>query len=463
MSDTPPAAATPDTDALARRYAKSASAHAAARRLMPGGVSSPVRAYRAVGRDPVTVASGRGAIITDIDGNEYVDYVGSYGPLILGHAPDQVTTALAKAAAKGTSFGMPTEAETRLAQRVVDAVPGIEVVRFVNSGTEAAMSAIRLARAASGKNKIIKCTGCYHGHTDGLLVSAGSGATTLGVPSSAGVPANVTANTLLVPYNDLAAVRSVMQQHGDDIAAMAVEPIAGNMGCVPPLGTDDSPVKDQPHYLRGLRELCDEFGILLLFDEVMTGFRVDLGGAQARYGVTPDVTCLGKIVGGGLPCAAYGASDAVMRHVAPDGPMYQAGTLSGNPLAMAAGLAVLETLADADAGVYAQLEKTSAALEAGLREAADAAGVPVYITRVGSMLCVFFVDQPGDTVLNYAQATATRTDRYAAFFNAMLDRGVMLAPAAFEAWFVSTAHDSECIAQTLEAARHAFAAAATLP
>ena len=451
-----PAATSAATAPPPDRYAKSRVAHARARKLMPGGVSSPVRAYRAVGRDPVTVASGKGAILTDIDGNTYVDYVGSYGPLILGHAPPEVTTALAKAAQKGTSFGMPTEAESNLAELVINAVPGIEVVRFVNSGTEAAMSAIRLARAASGRNKIIKCTGCYHGHTDGLLVAAGSGATTLGVPSSAGVPANVTSNTLLVPYNDLDAVRQVMQQHAGDIAAMAVEPIAGNMGCVPPTPAD----ADQPGYLQGLRDLCDEFDILLLFDEVMTGFRVGLGGAQERYGVTPDVTCLGKIVGGGLPCAAYGASDAIMRHVAPDGPMYQAGTLSGNPLAMAAGIAMLETLAADDAAVYKQLEVTSAGLETGLRAAAAKAGVPVYLTRVGSMMCVFFVAAEGDTVTNYAQATATRTDRYAAFFNVMLDEGVMLAPAAFEAWFISTAHDEAAISTTLAAAEKAFAAAA---
>lgn len=419
---------------------------------MPGGVNSPVRAYKAVGREPVTVVSGKGAIVTDLDGNEYVDYVCSYGPLILGHAPAEVTSALAKAAQKGTSFGMPTEAETVLAEKVIDAVPGVEVVRFVNSGTEAAMSAIRLARAASGKNKIIKCTGCYHGHTDSLLVSAGSAATTLGVPSSPGVPASVTQNTLLVPFNDLTAVRAAMVEHGDDIAAMAVEPIAGNMGCVPP----------KAGYLQGLRDLCDEFGIFLLFDEVMTGFRVDYGGAQKLYGVTPDLVCLGKVVGGGLPCAAYGGKEEVMRQVAPDGPMYQAGTLSGNPLAMAAGTATLDALAADDGAVYKQLEVTAAGLEAGLRAAAEKANCPIYLTRVGSMLCPFFVNASGDEVHDYADATATRTDRYAAFFGTMLDEGVMLAPAAFEAWFVSTAHDESCIQRTLAAAEKAFAAAAGL-
>lgn len=445
MKDAPPT-----TQDAAPSYAKSIAAHERARKVMPGGVSSPVRAYKAVGRDPVTVASGKGAIVTDIDGNDYVDYVCSYGPLILGHACPSVNVALMKAVEKGTSFGMPTEAESVLAEMVVEAVPSIEVVRFVNSGTEAAMSALRLARAVSGKNKIIKCTGCYHGHTDAMLVSAGSGATTLGTPSSPGVPASVTANTLLVPYNDLDAVRAAMQEHGSDIAAMAVEPIAGNMGCIPPA----------EGYLQGLRDLCDEFGVLLLFDEVMTGFRVGYGGAQTLYGVTPDITCLGKVVGGGLPCAAYGASEKIMRHVAPDGPMYQAGTLSGNPLAMAAGIAMLEALSADDRAVYKQLEVTSAGLEAGLRVAAESAGVPIYLTRVGSMLCVFFVKEEGDVVTNYAQATATRTDRYTAFFNTMLDHGVMLAPAAFEAWFVSTEHDESCITRTLAAAEKAFAAAA---
>ncbi|MEM1109004.1 MAG: glutamate-1-semialdehyde 2,1-aminomutase [Planctomycetota bacterium] len=435
-----------------RSYTASHAAHVRARRVMPGGVNSPVRAYQAVGRDPVTIVSGSGAVVTDVDGNEYVDYVCSYGPLILGHAPSEVTSALAKAAQKGTSFGMPTEAETVLAEKVVEAVPGVEVVRFVNSGTEAAMSAIRLARAASGKNKIIKCTGCYHGHTDSLLVSAGSAATTLGVPSSPGVPRSVTEHTLLVPFNDLDAVRDVMEAHGDDIAAMAVEPIAGNMGCVPP----------QDGYLQGLRELCDEFGIYLLFDEVMTGFRVDYGGAQKLYGVKPDLVCLGKVVGGGLPCAAYGGKEEVMRQVAPDGPMYQAGTLSGNPLAMAAGTATLDALAADDFAAYATLESISAGLESGLREAAAAANCPIYLTRVGSMLCPFFVDAHGEEVHNYIDATATRTDRYAAFFGTMLDEGVMLAPAAFEAWFVSITHDEACIAKTLSAAEKAFVVAAAI-
>lgn len=442
MPATPPAT-------QADRYAKSHAAHVAARAVMPGGVSSPVRAFKAVGREPVTVRSGSGAIVTDIDGNDYIDYIGSYGPLILGHAPEAVSAALSKAIQKGWTFGMPTKAETKLAEAIIDAVPGIELVRFVNSGTEAAMSAIRLARAASGKNKVVKCTGCYHGHSDALLVEAGSGATTLGVPSSPGVPSSITANTILIPYNDLDALREVLEDEAGEIACFAVEPIAGNMGCIPP----------RDGYLQGVRELCDQYGVLLLFDEVMTGFRVGLGGAQGLYGVTPDLTCLGKIVGGGLPCAAYGGREDLMRQVAPDGPMYQAGTLSGNPLAMAAGLATLEVLRDTDA--YDRLETTSAALEAGLREAAKA-HLPgqVQLTRVGSMLGLFFADGP---VTDYAGATATRTDRFAAFFGAMLDAGVMIAPSAYETWFVSTAHDESCITRTLTAAAQGFAAAADLP
>ena len=307
---------------------------------MPGGVNSPVRAYKAVGGDPVTIASGRGATVTDIDGNVYIDYVCGYGPSILGHAPDVVVEAIGRAAGRGVGFGMPTEAETALARLVIDAVPSVELVRFVNSGTEATMSAIRLARGATGRPMIVKCAGCYHGHADGLLVQAGSGATTLGVPSSPGVPPSVTADTLLVPFNDLVAVERAMAEHAGKVACMIVEPIAGNMGCISP----------KPGYLQGLGDLCDKHGVLLIFDEVMTGFRVAYGGAQSLYGVTPDLTCMGKVVGGGLPCAAYGGRETLMRQMAPDGPVYQAGTLSGNPLAMAAGIATLEALRDGKAG-----------------------------------------------------------------------------------------------------------------
>jgi len=441
-----------DTSTTTDRYAKSAAAHAKAKTLMPGGVSSPVRAYKAVGRDPITIARGKGCTVTDIDGNTYVDYVGSYGPLILGHAAEPIIAAITKTANYGTSFGMPTELETRLAEAVIEAVPSIEVVRFVNSGTEAAMSALRLARAATGRSKIIKCIGCYHGHTDAMLVSAGSGATTLGVPSSAGVPESLVKNTLLVQYNDLQAVEATMKQHRGEIACMAVEPIAGNMGCVPP----------ESGYLQGLRKLCDEYGVLLLFDEVMTGFRVDYGGAQKLYGVKPDLTCLGKVIGGGLPCAAYGGREDLMRHVAPDGPMYQAGTLSGNPLAMAAGLAMLEALRADDFAAYAQIEESSRKLEMGLAEAARSADVPVYLTRVGSMLCPFFTREQGAVVTNYEQATTSRTDRFAAFFGTMLDEGVILPPAQYEAWFVGTAHDDQAIEKTIAAAAKGFAAAALI-
>jgi len=434
------------------RYAKSTAAHAHARKLMPGGVNSPVRAYNAVGRDPIVIARGKGATVTDIDGNTYIDYVGSYGPLILGHAPEPVLAAITKTAQYGTSFGMPTELESRLAEVVIEAVPSIDVVRFVNSGTEAAMSALRLARAATGRSKVIKCVGCYHGHTDAMLVSAGSGATTLGVPSSPGVPESLVKNTLLVPYNNLIAVQAMLREHRGEIACMAVEPIAGNMGCIPP----------EEGYLRGLRQLCDEHGVLLLFDEVMTGFRVDYGCAQSLYGVTPDLTCLGKVVGGGLPCAAYGGREDLMRQIAPDGPVYQAGTLSGNPLAMAAGLATLEALRADDFAAYKQLEESARQLEMGLNEAATAAGVPVYTTRVGSMLCPFFVPEPGKKVTNYDDATGCRTDRFAAFFRTMLDEGVVLPPAQFEAWFVSTAHDDDAIKTTLAAASKAFVVAAKL-
>ena len=438
----------PTTTATATdRYAQSAAAFARAKALMPGGVSSPVRAYQAVGREPVTVRCGKGAIVTDIDGNEYIDYVCSYGPLILGHAEESVLAAISKAAGRGASFGMPTESETQLAQLVVDAVPSVEVVRFVNSGTEAVMSAIRLARGATGKPKIVKCTGCYHGHSDSLLVQAGSGATTLGIPSSPGVPESITSNTLLIPYNDLDAVRETFKANTDQIACLVVEPIAGNMGCIPPA----------PGYLQGLRDLCDEFDVLLMFDEVMTGFRVAFGGAQQLYGVTPDLTCLGKIIGGGLPCAAYGGREDLMRQVAPDGPIYQAGTLSGNPLAMAAGLATLEALQEE--GVYEQLEATSAKLEAGLRAAAQSANVPVYLTRVGSMIGLFFSDS---SITNYEQALTCNTDRFAAFFNAMLDNGIILAPAQYEAWFVSTAHDENSIDKTLSSAEVAFVVASAI-
>ena len=436
-----------ESTTIVERYAKSEAAYERARSLMPGGVNSPARAFKAVGRNPITARSGKGALLTDIDGHEYIDYICSFGPLILGHAPEAVVAAISKATAKGTSYGLPTEAETVLAEMVVDAVPSIEVVRFVNSGTEAVMSAVRLARAATGRAKIVKCTGCYHGHSDSLLVQAGSGAATLGVPSSPGVPESITSSTLLVPFNDVDAVARLFESQGDEIAAMVVEPVAGNMGCVPPA----------EGYLQGLRKLCTKHGVLLVFDEVMTGFRVAYGGAQQRYGVLPDLTCLGKVVGGGLPCAAYGGREDLMRQVAPDGPVYQAGTLSGNPLAMAAGAATLEALDEV--ATYEQLEQRASDLQVGLEGAANKAGAAVVVSRVGSMLTCFFADQP---VTNFEQASACRTDRFAAFFRTMLDEGVLLPPSQFEAWFVSTAHDEGCIKKTVKAAERAFAAAAKI-
>jgi len=428
--------------------ANSDAAFARARKVMPGGVNSPVRAFKAVGGNPVFIKEGEGCRVTDVDGNQYVDYVMSYGPLIAGHANERIVAAVSKAAGRGSCYGMPCELETHLATLVADAVDSIEVVRFVNSGTEAAMSAIRLARAATGRELIIKCQGCYHGHVDALLVEAGSGALTLGVPSSPGIPQSIVRTTLNVPYNDLQAAKGVFEQFPEQIACFAVEPIAGNMGLIPPA----------PGYLQGLRELCDQHGTVLLFDEVMTGFRVAWGGAQSLYDVTPDVTCLGKIIGGGLPVGAYGGSRKIMSLISPEGPVYQAGTLSGNPLAMSAGLTTLEILQEE--GTYETLEAISDSVEQLLLDAASAAGVPVCVNRVGSMIGLFFVDQPGQKVTDYADATACHADRFASFFNAMLDEGVMLAPSMFEAMFVSLAHDPQAIDQTQAAARIAMKAVA---
>ncbi len=417
-----------------------------ARQVLPGGVNSPVRAFRAVGGSPLFIKSGEGCTITDIDGNEYIDYVCSYGPLIVGHTNERVVAALSKAIGRGTSFGAPTELETQLATTISSALPSVEMVRFVNSGTEAAMSAIRLARAATGRDLVVKCVGCYHGHVDGLLVEAGSGALTLGTPSSPGIPKSVTANTLLVPFNDLAATTALFEQLGEKIACFAVEPVAGNMGVIPPA----------QGYLRGLRELCNRHGALLLFDEVMTGFRVAWGGAQVLYDVRPDLTCLGKVIGGGLPVGAYGGSRTVMELVSPAGSVYQAGTLSGNPLAMSGGIATLDILQEP--GVYDALEKSSAKLAAGLVQAAADAKALVAVNRVGSMIGLFFVRSEGDRVTNYTEATAGDTAAYAKFFHAMLDHGIYLAPSMFEALFVGTAHTDDAIEKTIEAAAAAFRA-----
>ena len=409
-----------------------------ARRVLPGGVDSPVRAYAAVGGDPVVLARGEGARVWDVDGLEYIDYVCSYGPLILGHAHPRVIAAVTEAAALGTSFGAPTEAEAELAERVVDAVPSIEMVRFVSSGTEATMSVLRLARAATHRDLILKFEGCYHGHADGLLVSAGSGAATLSLPDSPGVPAAYAAQTLLARYNDLASVRAQFEAHRGQIAAIIVEPVAGNMGVVLPA----------EGFLEGLRAICDAEGALLVFDEVITGFRASYGGAQQAFGVTPDLTALGKIIGGGLPVGAYGGRRDLMALMAPSGPVYQAGTLSGNPLAMAAGRATLDVLRE-DLDQYDRLEALSRRLAEGLTRAAEEAEVPLSVSRSGSTVTPFFLDA---TPSNWDEAKLADTMTFARFHGAMLERGIHLAPSQFEAWFVSTAHDEALIDRTIEAA-----------
>jgi glutamate-1-semialdehyde 2,1-aminomutase len=425
---------------------RSEALFAQARELMPGGVSSPVRAFKAVGGTPRFIARGEGAYLFDVDGNRYIDYVLSWGPLILGHAAPSVVAAIQQAAARGASFGAPTEAELRLAELIVAAMPSVEMLRFVNSGTEATMSALRLARAYTKRTKIIKFAGGYHGHADMLLVAAGSGALTLGTPDSPGVPPGATRETLVAPYNDTAAVEILFAHYPDEIAAVIVEPVAGNMGCVPPAAG----------FLEGLRALTRDRGALLIFDEVMTGFRVAYGGAQTLSGIAPDLTSLGKIVGGGLPAAAYGGRREIMELVAPSGPVYQAGTLSGNPLAMAAGIAQLEALRAP--GVYERLEHLSARLADGFATAARAAGVAICQTRVGSMFCTFFTDEP---VTDETSAKRSDTHAYATFFHAMLEAGVYLAPSQFEAGFLSFAHSDEDIARTVQAAGHAFACVAS--
>ena len=420
------------------RQARSQELLSRAQELIPGGVNSPVRSFRSVGGTPRFVARGKGSHVFDVDGNEYVDYLGSWGPLILGHAHPEVVEAVKTAAEMGTSFGAPTQGEVELARLICQAFPSVEMVRLVNSGTEACMSAIRLARAYTGRTKIIKFSGCYHGHSDGLLVRAGSGALALGVPTSAGVPQAYAAETLVADYNDIGSVKRLFEDYPEEVAGVIVEPVAGNMGVVPP----------EPGFLEGLRRLTQDTGSLLLLDEVITGFRVAYGGAQALYDVTADITCLGKIIGGGLPVGAYGGRRAIMELVAPLGSMYQAGTLSGNPLAVSAGIAAITVLQRP--GIYQRVDSLTSSLVEGLGEAARDMGVPVTVNSVGSMFTPFFTPGPVHT---QAQAEASDTQTYARFFHGMLERGVYLAPSQYEAGFLSLSHSENDVDKTLAAAR----------
>jgi len=412
-------------------------------RHIPGGVNSPVRAFKGVGGDPVFFTRGEGPWLFDADGKRYIDYVGSWGPMIAGHAHPEVIRAVQDMAANGLGFGAPTEIETRMADLLCEQVPSMELVRMVNSGTEATMSAIRLARGFTGRDRIVKFEGCYHGHSDALLVKAGSGTLTLGVPTSPGVPADVAAHTTTLTYNDSDGIKKAFESIGDETAAIIVEPVAGNMNCIPP----------EPGFLETLRSLCDRYGSVLIFDEVMTGFRVARGGAQARYGVTPDLTTLGKVIGGGLPVGAFGGRRDIMEKIAPLGPVYQAGTLSGNPLSLAAGLATLR-LATAD-GVEEQLDATARRLTTGLQSATDAAGIPFTTNQAGGMFGYFF--SPEQQVSRFSQVTACDMDRFRRFYHGMLEAGVYLAPSAYEAGFVSTAHGDEVIDETVDCAVRVFA------
>ncbi|WP_313382391.1 glutamate-1-semialdehyde 2,1-aminomutase [Pantoea sp.] len=422
---------------------KSENLFAEAQRLIPGGVNSPVRAFNGVGGTPLFIERADGACLYDADGKAYIDYVGSWGPMVLGHNNAAIRNAVIEAATHGLSFGAPTEMEVKMAQLVCELVPSMDMVRMVNSGTEATMSAIRLARGFTGRDKIVKFEGCYHGHADCLLVKAGSGALTLGQPNSPGVPADFARHTLTCTYNDLDSVRAAFEQYPEEIACIIVEPVAGNMNCIPPL----------PDFLPGLRALCDEFGALLIIDEVMTGFRVALGGAQEYYNVRPDLTCLGKIIGGGMPVGAFGGRREVMDALAPTGPVYQAGTLSGNPIAMAAGFACLTQIAQP--GTHQTLTEHTTQLAQGLLAAAKAENIPLVVNHVGGMFGIFFTD--ADSVTCYADVTQCDVERFKRFFHLMLEEGVYLAPSAFEAGFMSLAHGHEEIERTIDAARRCFA------
>jgi glutamate-1-semialdehyde 2,1-aminomutase len=413
-----------------------------AQHTIPGGVNSPVRAFKAVGGTPRFINKADGPYMWDVDGNRYIDYINSWGPMVLGHNNPQIRQAVIEAAEFGLSYGAPTEAEITMAELVSKLVPSMEMVRMVNSGTEATMSAIRLARGYTGKNKILKFEGCYHGHADSLLVKAGSGALTLGVPSSPGVPADFAKHTLTVDFNSLDSVQAAFDEHGDDIACIITEPVAGNMNCIPPV----------EGFLEGLRDICDSYGAVLIFDEVMTGFRVSLGGAQAHYGVTPDLTCLGKVIGGGMPVGAFGGKKEIITHIAPTGPVYQAGTLSGNPIAMAAGLCALKQLSEP--GFYDSLIENTRILAEGIRDAAHANNIPMTINVAGSMFGIFFTKE--ERVTNYQQAISCNTEQFNQFYHAMLNEGVYLAPASYEAGFVSKMHTLDVVNATIEAADKAF-------
>lgn len=416
---------------------------ARAKKVIPGGVNSPVRAFNGVGGDPIFFERGEGAYLVDADGKAYIDYVGSWGPMITGHANPEVIAAVKSRLENGLSFGAPTELEIEMAEKVCQLVPSIEMVRMVSSGTEATMSAIRLARGYTGRDKIVKFEGCYHGHADSLLVKAGSGALTMGEPNSPGVPAALAELTITLTYNDLDSVKTAFSEAGNEIACIIVEPVAGNMNCIPPA----------PGFLEGLRSICNEYGTVLIFDEVMTGFRVSAGGAQTHFGITPDLTTLGKVIGGGMPVGAFGGKKEIMERIAPTGPVYQAGTLSGNPIAMAAGIAMLDAISKP--GFYETLTETTRILLKGLQQAADRAGIPFTTNQAGAMFGFFFTRE--SQINSYQQVTQCDIGRFQTFFHAMLDEGVYLAPSAYEAGFVSSAHTSELIEKTITAASRAFA------